>query len=217
MASSTSFDEFGDLRLDVGESSTSFLVCSRAMARSSPAFRSMLYGGFKESKPPVGKWVLKLAEENPEAFTIILNIVHGRLDKVPLNLSNGGSDNSEHSATVLYNVAKIADKYLMIRLLRPWAESWIHPFRPRQAIDTQDYPSNFCGEIATAAWLLGEEIVLAHQLDRAVLCMRFRGMAYKGRGWITDTQRREHRLGAMPPGPNEVLDLEGFSGTVLSP
>jgi hypothetical protein len=209
MSTSISFDEFGDLRLDIGKSSTSYTVCSKAMARSSPAFRSMLYGGFKETRPAVGDWIVRLPEEEPDAFAIILNVVHGRTDRVPRDFTDGGKDSNNRGATLLYNVARIADKYVMISLLRPWTDQWLEPFRPHRP---ENRGNRWSGELATAAWLLGDEVVLAYQLDQAAITMYFRGMAYKGRGWVKDITGQEFRVGAAPEGPHELIDLEGFSG-----
>jgi hypothetical protein len=201
------FEEFADLRLEVGEHSTCYMVCSKAMARSSPAFRGMLYGGFIESKRTAGDWVVRLPDEDPEAFAIILNIVHGRSDKVPMNLKDHKSD-AGCPATLLYHLATIADKYCLLQLLRPWVNPWLNPWRT----DGEWAGDGWAGEIVTAAWIFGDTSILTDQLDKLVCCARFRGMAYKGRAWVRDARDREWRLGGLPDGPNEILDIQGFSG-----
>ncbi|KAF9876418.1 hypothetical protein CkaCkLH20_06361 [Colletotrichum karsti] len=96
------FDELGDLRLQVGAAlagvpAATFLVCSRTMARASPVFKKMLYGGFAESKPTDGSdWVVDLPEDHPRQIRHILHIAHVG-----------------------------ANKYDCIGMFRPWAKRWL--------------------------------------------------------------------------------------------
>ncbi len=80
-------DTDGDLRLRVGSETgdgvQDFVVCSRTMGRSSPVWKAMLFGGFKESRPTEGEWVVPLPEEQPKALLAVLNIIHGIFTKVP--------------------------------------------------------------------------------------------------------------------------------------
>lgn len=203
----TSYDEFADLRLEVGTPPVSFMVCSRAMARGSPAFKAMLFGGFAESKPVSGDWVVRLPEDDPQAFAIILEIFHGRIDRVPDRLTSQQSPTAPSPAcsTLLYHVALIADKYCMLTLLRPWANLWLQAWR------LQPEGSGWYGEVITAAWLLGDELLLLSQLEKAVLHARHRGVPWKGRLWVEDAYGVERRLGGMPDGPTAVIDREGLS------
>lgn len=126
----TVFDELADLRLDVGKYPTSYMVCSKAMARASPAFKGMLYSSFAESKPSSGEWVVHLPDDDPRAFAIILDILHARTDKVPMNLQAFGSPKpAPCPSALLYHLAVIADKYCLVHLLRPWVNSWLKPWR----------------------------------------------------------------------------------------
>ncbi|KAM7185916.1 hypothetical protein V8F33_012105 [Rhypophila sp. PSN 637] len=50
--SKTIFDDLGDLTLIVGPEEVKAPVCSRALARHSPFFKCLLYGPFRESRPP---------------------------------------------------------------------------------------------------------------------------------------------------------------------
>ncbi|KAK1464054.1 hypothetical protein CMEL01_12815 [Colletotrichum melonis] len=87
-----SFDDRGDLTLRVGSLEDGsadvfdFVVCSRALARASPVFRAMLFSGFSESKPEGDTWIVKLPEDRPAPFFILLNIIHGCFSAVPQKL-----------------------------------------------------------------------------------------------------------------------------------
>ncbi|OIW30032.1 hypothetical protein CONLIGDRAFT_632143 [Coniochaeta ligniaria NRRL 30616] len=49
------FEEDGDLRLEVGPERMPMIVCPKALARASPVFKRILFGGFAESKPADGE------------------------------------------------------------------------------------------------------------------------------------------------------------------
>ncbi|KAK8029759.1 hypothetical protein PG993_011050 [Apiospora rasikravindrae] len=127
------FDADGDLVLNVGITkceqypfagvhishvhnvASAFRVCSRAMARASPVWRSMLFGGFAESKPTSGNWVVNLPDDSPQAMSTLLGIVHAKFDDVPQTVG-------PHE---LFDIAVIADKYDLTHLLKPWARVWL--------------------------------------------------------------------------------------------
>jgi len=113
--SKTYFDRDGDLTLVVGPDGSECVVCPRALARGSPVFKSMLFGGFSESKPSEGEWIVKLPEDDPEAFILLLHILHGQYHKVPGGLSEER----------LYEVTVLADKYDLTSSLRPWTKCWL--------------------------------------------------------------------------------------------
>lgn len=82
-------DKRGDLYLVVGEDISSeenpavkLQVCSRALARCSPVFEAMPFGGFAESQPAAtleqSSWVVHLPEDEPEYTLNFLEIIHGR-------------------------------------------------------------------------------------------------------------------------------------------
>jgi hypothetical protein len=112
-------DEDGDLRLELGPERQSLVVDSRALSRSSPVFKKMLYGEFAESKHAHSdrEWAVQLPEDNAAAFAIPLNIMHGRFHEVPDTLE----------AEDLFEVTIITDKYDMTQILRPWAKKWCEP------------------------------------------------------------------------------------------
>ncbi|KAK0381341.1 hypothetical protein CLIM01_01310 [Colletotrichum limetticola] len=105
-----SFDDRGDLTLRVGSLEDGsadvfdFVVCSRALARASPVFRAMLFGGFSESKPEGDIWIVKLPEDRPAPFSILLNIIHGCFSAVPQKLK----------LDELYQLLVVTNKYDML-------------------------------------------------------------------------------------------------------
>lgn len=85
-ATVASFDRLGDLQLLIGADGPDqalFTVCSRALSRASPVFNTMLNGPWAEKRPDIGNWVVKLPEDSPKAFRIVLNILHFRFRNVP--------------------------------------------------------------------------------------------------------------------------------------
>jgi hypothetical protein len=79
-------DSNGDLRLRVTTKDShtqDFVVCSRALMRLSPVFKALLSGGFEESRPTEGEWIIPLPDDDPGALLTLLNIIHGRFGKVP--------------------------------------------------------------------------------------------------------------------------------------
>ncbi|KAK8112319.1 uncharacterized protein PG998_008776 [Apiospora kogelbergensis] len=95
---------------------TTFRVCSRALARASPVWRKMLYGGFAESKPKDGDWIVELPDDDVPAIEFFLSAIHARFDKIP-------AFDSLPDLSWLYMVSVVADKYDTIRFLRPWAKT----------------------------------------------------------------------------------------------
>lgn len=110
------FDAHGDLRLVVGEQKAVSLVCSRSLARASKIFNAMLYGDSAESKPAgPGDWRVELPDDDPYALFYLLNIIHGRFDRVSTSISEEN----------LREITILSDKYDLTHILRPWAESWL--------------------------------------------------------------------------------------------
>lgn len=116
IVSDTIIDRYGDLILEVGQDKVSFAVCSKTMARASPFWRALLYGGFAESmKPATGPWIVKLPEDDPDALRVFLNILHGQFSLMPMAMS----------AKHLAEITSLGNKYDMLPLLAPFAKTWI--------------------------------------------------------------------------------------------
>ncbi|KAI0600989.1 hypothetical protein F4775DRAFT_542316 [Biscogniauxia sp. FL1348] len=127
-------DPDGDLTLRVGqnkpkarygsmaEEAITFVVCSRTVARASPVWKKLLYGGFAESKRPStsssSEWLVELPEDNPKAMSTMLHIIHSRFENVPRITDSFVLDD-------LYQLTVLTDKYDLTAVLRPWATSWM--------------------------------------------------------------------------------------------
>ncbi|KAI1637797.1 hypothetical protein F4809DRAFT_603385 [Biscogniauxia mediterranea] len=146
-----------------------FVVCSRTVSRASPVWKTLLYGGFAESKRPItsnsSEWLVELPEDNPKAMSTILNIIHSRFENLP-RISDS------ISLVDLYQLTVLTDKYDLTTVLRPWATSWMHSLH-----DSNDYWANFLLPGANLrrhlwiAWELGDldhlrktakEMILTH-------------------------------------------------------
>ncbi|OBR09167.1 Nuclear pore protein-like protein [Colletotrichum higginsianum IMI 349063] len=118
-------DPNGDLVLRVGdeveEKPRAYLVCSKALARASPVFAKMLYGSFAERRPsPVGAhadpdWTVYLPEDRQQPLELLLDVAHGRFDRVPDRLD----------VARLYQLLVVAEKYDATGMTRPWARGWM--------------------------------------------------------------------------------------------
>ncbi|KAH7420002.1 hypothetical protein BKA64DRAFT_752556 [Cadophora sp. MPI-SDFR-AT-0126] len=82
------------------------LVSSKHLMLSSPVFKAMLQpGSFAEGSKlqAGGKVIITLPEDNPEAFTILLNIVHGKVRQLP----------AEVPINIMTGLSVLIDKYQM--------------------------------------------------------------------------------------------------------
>lgn len=163
-------DPDGDLLLKVGLAlgkEHEFKVCSSAMRRASPAWKAMLYGPWKESRPVGDDWVVELPEEDPAPLRIILGMVHGKFELVPRHVS----------LAQLYDILIPMDKYDMVHMIQPWAHGWVEAVRKPtppavKYPDRGDFGKNAeltgYGRILCihAAWELGcDNLVSAHIVD----------------------------------------------------
>ncbi|PMD25408.1 hypothetical protein NA56DRAFT_565466 [Hyaloscypha hepaticicola] len=93
------------------------LVSSRHMMLASPVFRAMLDGNFKEGCDLTsnGKVQVPLPDDDPEAFAIVLDIIHGHNRRVP----------REVELELLTEISILVDKYQIYEAVEFFAESWI--------------------------------------------------------------------------------------------
>jgi hypothetical protein len=117
-------DPRGDLTLVAGQQKkVNFLVCSRALARSSSFFEGMLYGGFKEGKnqqSDATRWTVELPEDSPDALRVCLRAVHCKFDIIPPSLSE----------EAIFDLVILCDKCDMVGLLKPFWDQWVTALPP---------------------------------------------------------------------------------------
>ncbi|OIW30037.1 hypothetical protein CONLIGDRAFT_644067 [Coniochaeta ligniaria NRRL 30616] len=183
------FDDDGDLRLIVGPDKVSFIVCSKALARASKIFKHMLFGGFAESKPADNaEWVVELPEDDVNGMHILMDIVHGNIDKVPTDIyDNPGTmiDMSVHDrgnffktdydvSAIVRGVAVAADKYDLVHVLHPWANAWLEDAcRKYHRLDIYHaHWHKWRENVIWSAWALGDELLLNLELNHVVRTAR---------------------------------------------
>ncbi|KAK4184393.1 hypothetical protein QBC35DRAFT_391767, partial [Podospora australis] len=140
-------DEDGDLILRARSPSwmengtnCSFLVDSRALARASPVWKSMLYGGWAESKPTDGsQWVVSLPEDDPRALSHLLRIAHGK-----------HNDPVENNVLVTFHTIILCDKYDTFRLIGPFLPHW------NKVLSRQVFGPMYWHNVAALYWLIGD-------------------------------------------------------------
>jgi hypothetical protein len=94
------------------------LVSSKHMMLASPVFKAMLQAStFKEGQKlsAAGKVEIPLPEDDPNAFEVALNIIHGRNKLVPRVLS----------LELLTSVSLLVDKYQMVEAVQCFSDTWI--------------------------------------------------------------------------------------------
>ena len=104
-------------------------------------WKQMLFGGFKESRPGDGEWLVSLPEDQSEPILIILNIIHGHFSLVP----------TKPSLAELYGILEVTNKYDMSQVTRPWAASWMESIKEIYLEDGASLP-----ELLFVAWELGD-------------------------------------------------------------
>ncbi|TGO33553.1 hypothetical protein BHYA_0240g00120 [Botrytis hyacinthi] len=115
-------DPWGDLTLRIGPDGATddYIVCPRTLARASPVFERMLYGGFAEREPStgaaVGEWIVRLPEDNSITMGLFLSMIHGNYDETLQDLS----------LDEIYHLTVVVHYYDATKVLRPWAEIWIN-------------------------------------------------------------------------------------------
>jgi hypothetical protein len=145
-------DADGDLRLGLRAATEDgqirdFVVCSRTLARTSPVWKAMLFGGFKESRPTEGEWIISLSNDDSEALLTLLNIIHGKFGMVP----------DTPRLEELYRILCVANKYDMTEAVRPWADNWVKLTEELQKEKAGGDPAM----LTFVAWELGNQELFA--------------------------------------------------------
>jgi hypothetical protein len=105
-------DDSGHASDDETDGQVAFRVCSRTMGRASAVFTAMLFGGWVESKPAKGQWIVYLPEDAPSSMQHILSFSHGIFSE------------TYPTGKELLGITVLADKYDMDHLLKPCLWHW---------------------------------------------------------------------------------------------
>ncbi|ESZ90739.1 hypothetical protein SBOR_8873 [Sclerotinia borealis F-4128] len=92
------------------------LVSSKHMSLASPVFKAMLQGSFREGieLKTMGKLEVPLPDDHPAAMTILINIIHGRMNSVRLKIE----------LELFTQMAILVDKYQCPEVVRPFSSIW---------------------------------------------------------------------------------------------
>ena len=168
-------DRHGDIEVKVGgpddADKTTFVSCSRTLARVSPVFDHMLYGTFAEGRcnqDPQDDWTINLPDDNPVPMKVFLNIAHANFSEVPKDLTVGD----------LYELVVLTHYYDSTRLLTPWVETWMSSLGSKQSTPPSDMP-----KLLWISWEFGrrEDVTT---ISRQML-LEFDG------NWFNDTDKLE--------------------------
>ena len=140
------FDPHGDVILVIPSGNdlsavARFQVNSGILCLASSVFRAMLgpdsrfregtnlklatvAGGQQRSCPSSTPMELSLTDDDPDAFAVILRILHLDFDNIPNAMALSAEDEEKHK---LYEVAIICDKYDMRHVLLFWLKIWTAP------------------------------------------------------------------------------------------
>ncbi|KAK4240557.1 hypothetical protein C8A03DRAFT_41973 [Achaetomium macrosporum] len=156
-------DDDGDLLLRVGselakETPFEFKVCSAAMRRASPVWKSMLFGPWNEAKPAQGDWIVYLPEDEPWPIRVILAIAHGAFEQVPKSISLSKLD------CILIPI----EKYDLIHIIRPWADTWVETVKNPKSNRISELTGSEHVMRINAAWELGCEDVVSAEITEFV-------------------------------------------------
>lgn len=210
-------DPDGDLILLVGSGRNNmkpafFRVCASTLRRASPFWKAMLFGPWKESKPADGtdSWIVDLPKDDPKHLRVLLDIVHSNISAVP---------ERPHYTSGLAGIVILADKFQMIRHLRPWSNGWASILRATTTDPSYSYDTEHCWvdhfTKARAAWNLGCEDAF-DQESRSLLFNSKVSITAKG---TFAPQNPPRHLVTDCSWPNQITEVKGagledFEGAV---
>ncbi|ORY55499.1 uncharacterized protein BCR38DRAFT_491125 [Pseudomassariella vexata] len=123
-----------------------FKVCSRTISRASTPLKEIILMEGKKVDINNERWIVHLPDDLPKPFATLLKIMHGYFDQVPVG--------NPHTYGEIYEIAVLADKYDVARLLRPWASQWIKSLGTQ--LEDTDVNAIECLERRSwIAWVLG--------------------------------------------------------------
>ncbi|KUJ15812.1 uncharacterized protein LY89DRAFT_96922 [Mollisia scopiformis] len=117
------------------------LVSSKHLILASSVFKAMFRPGFRESLPRVseGQMELDLPDDDPAAFEILLNIIHGHVRKVPDKIT----------LEMLIKLSVLVDKYQVLEVTELHVRSWMPKLR--LSLPTEFSPSVIC--LMSISWV----------------------------------------------------------------
>ncbi|KAK3389269.1 hypothetical protein B0H63DRAFT_556466 [Podospora didyma] len=123
----------------------------------------------KSALPPCGEgeWEVSFPEDNPEAFIILLNIIHSRFALVP----------KSPSLSQLYDLLVLIDKYDAAHIVRPWVDDWMNAASAPIGPDLDIYKA------AYVAYELGNEKRLSSLIQHVVLNIKPMGSFSRKSTW----------------------------------
>jgi hypothetical protein len=98
------------------------LVSSKHLILASPVFKAMLSKKFQEGNTlcSTGHLEISLLDDNPDAFSILLSIIHGKIRNVP----------REVSLRTLSQISILVDKYELHEVAETFSDGWLNTLRP---------------------------------------------------------------------------------------
>ena len=107
-------------------------VSSKHLILASSVFAKMLNGKFREAENMrlAGHVAMRLPDDDPAAFSVLLNIAHGRTRRVPRRVG----------LTMLTEIARLVDKYYMHEVIEIYSDRWIDDIK-------DDVPRSFTNDL----------------------------------------------------------------------
>jgi hypothetical protein len=121
------------------------------MMLASPVFKAMLQrGNFKEGRELgfTGSVSIPLPDDNPEAFVVILNIIHGRNRAVPRQVS----------MELMTNISILVDKYQMVEAVEVFSCSWIEDLKIDLPKSYQPHEREIAHQWVGISWVFGKRV-----------------------------------------------------------
>ncbi|CZR60556.1 uncharacterized protein PAC_10452 [Phialocephala subalpina] len=125
---------------------THMLVSSKHLTLASPVFKAMLGPAFREGQllKSEGKLELDLEDDDPKAFEILMNAIHGHISKMPETV--GFKTFSELTILV--------DKYQILEAIRHYASRWMKALLPQASTKITTSPISVALTCLDMCWVL---------------------------------------------------------------